>query len=267
MSVEEASLPDGYPFTKLYQKRVANNQDLAVLVSDHQNRRGTGKTILSLKLAALMDRTEEGITPEKVAIDPGELTEAYVQLPKGSALVLDEAEAGLSKYEAGSGVNKAMRELVSMGRIREKYLVLNLPASSELDRDLKALCDFWFMIQTKGRATGHHLRWNPYSEQPRTPKTETWEWSDIDSDDPVREVYNHLTEEKLAHLRGERDGSSQRIPASDVQEMIEKAKEEASTDTRNELVTQLYNDLDVTQQAMANSVGLSRSRLADIVSE
>jgi hypothetical protein len=265
MNVEENSLPDDYPFTKLYRKRVANNQDLAVLVSDHQNRRGTGKTILSLKLAALMDRTDDGLTKEKVAIDPDELTEAYIELPKGSALVLDEAEAGLSKYEAASAVNRAMRELVSMGRIREKYLVLNLPASSELDRDLKALCDFWFMITAKGRAIGHHLRWNPYSEEPRTPKTEPWEWSDIDTDDPVREVYDYLTEEKMAHLRGERDGSSQRIPASEVGEMIENAKEEASTETRNQLLRTFYDELDLTQSELAEGVDLSRSRVADIL--
>lgn len=266
MSVEENSLPDSYPFTKLYRKRVANNQDLAVLVSDHQNRRGTGKTILSLKLAALMDRTEDGLTEEKVAINPDELTKAYVELPKGSALVLDEAEAGLSKYEAASTVNRAMRELVSMGRIREKYLVLNLPASSELDRDLKALCDFWFMITQKGRSIGHHLRWNPYSEEPRTPKTETWEWSDIDTDDPVRDVYDYLTDEKMAHLRGERDGSSQRIPASEVGTMIEEAKEEASTQTRNELLRTFYDRLDLTQSDLAEGVDLSRSRVADILS-
>jgi hypothetical protein len=267
MNIEENSLPDGYPFTKLYQKRVANNQDLAVLVSDHQNRRGTGKTILSLKLAALMDRTDDGLTTAKVAIDPDELTEAYIDLPKGSALVLDEAEAGLSKYEAASAINRAMRELVSMGRIREKYLVLNLPASSELDRDLKALCDFWFMITSKGRALGHHLRWNPYDESPRTPKTEPWEWSDINTDDPVREVYDYLTKEKMAHLRGERDESSQRIPADEVSNMVAKAKDEASTKTRNELLRDFYDDLDLTQADLANSVGLSRSRVADILSD
>jgi hypothetical protein len=267
MSVEADSLPDGYPFTRLYRKRIANSQDLAVIVSDHQNRRGTGKTVFSLKLASLMDRTDEGITEEKVAIAPGELTEQYVDLPKGSALVLDEAEAGLSKYEAASGVNRAMRELVSMGRIREKYLVLNLPASSELDRDLKALCDFWFMVQNKGTALGHHLNWNPYSEEPRTPKTETWEWSDIPEEADLRRVYDHLTDEKLAHLRGERDGSSQRIPASDVSEMIEQAEQQASTETRNELLCDLYDQLEVTQSDLGSAVGLSRSRVADILSE
>jgi len=267
MSVETNELPDGYPFTKLYRKRVAESQDLAIIVSDHQNRRGTGKTVFSLKLASLMDRTEEGITENKVAVGPEDLVDSYMQEPKGSALVLDEAEAGLSKYEAASAVNRAMRELVSMGRIQEKYLVLNLPASSELDRDLKALCDFWFMVQQKGIALGHHLNWNPYSEEPRTPKTETWEWTDIPEGTDLREVYDYLTSEKLAHLRGERDGSSQRIPAGEVSAMIETEREEAEIAKRNELVTRFYNDLDVTQQELADSVGLSRSRLADIVSE
>jgi hypothetical protein len=214
-----------------------------------------------------MDRTDDGITEEKVAIAPGELTEQYVNLPKGSALVLDEAEAGLSKYEAASAVNRAMRELVSMGRIREKYLVLNLPASSELDRDLKALCDFWFMIQNKGTALGHHLNWNPYSEEPRTPKTETWKWSDIPEEADLRDVYNYLTDEKMAHLRGERDESSQRIPADDVNQMVAKAEDQAATETRNDLLCNLYDQLDVTQKELAQAVGLSRSRVADLLSD
>jgi len=103
---------DNGAFTKLYRKRVANNQDLAILISDHQNRRGTGKTVLSLKIASKIDRTEAGITKEKVSISVDELLDSYIQLPKGSALVLDEAEAGLSKYEAGTSINKAMRALV-----------------------------------------------------------------------------------------------------------------------------------------------------------
>jgi hypothetical protein len=266
MSVDR-ELPDGYPFTRLYRKRVANSQDLVTIVSDHQNRRGTGKTVFSLKLAQLMDRTDVGITTDKVAVGPEELVDAYTELPKGSALVLDEAEAGLSKYEAASSVNKAMRELVSMGRIQEKYLVLNLPASSELDRDLKALCDFWFMVQNKGKALGHHLNWNPYSEEPRTPKTETWEWSDIPDDAPLRDVYRYLTQEKLAHLRGDRDGSSQRIKAQEAQQRAEKAREEGATEKRNELIREFYDRLDITQEELAHGVELSRSRVADILSE
>ena len=260
-------LPDGYPFTKLYRKRVANSQDLAVIISDHQNRRGTGKTVFSLRLGQLLDRTEAGLTKEKVAISPDELTDAYVQKPKGSALVLDEAEAGLSKYEAASAVNRAMRELVSMGRIREKYLILNLPASSELDRDLKALCDFWFLVKQKGTALGHFLRWNPYREEPRTPKTEPWKWSGIEEYPELEPVYSYLTQEKLAHLRGERDGSKQKLSPQEVSQKIEQVQREVSKEKRDEILSDLYRNLDLTQQELASALDLSRSRVAQIVRE
>jgi hypothetical protein len=256
---------DDATFTQLYRKRVANNQDLTILISDHQNRRGTGKSVLSLKVASKIDRTEAGITREKVSIGVDSLLDAYVELPKGSALVLDEAEAGLSKYEAGTSVNKAMRELVSMGRIEEKYLILNLPSSGELDRDLKALCDWWWLVQHRGLAKGHHLQWNPYSEQPRTPKKRDLEWSDIEEGTQLRDVYNYLTKLKRKHLRGESDESSQRLKPSEVQNKIQKVQSETKTETRNQLLEEIYSNSSLTQQELSNAVGLSRSRLADIV--
>lgn len=252
-------------FAKLFKKRVAENQDLAVLVSDHQNRRGTGKTVLSLKLASILDQTEEGITTEKVSISVDSLIDAYTELSPGSALVLDEAEAGLSKYEAGTAVNKAMRELVSMGRIEQKYLILNCPSGGAVDRDLKALCDFWWLVQQKGLAKGHFLHWNPYRDQPRTPRERTLEWSDIEQGTQLREVYDYLTEQKRKHLRGESEESSQRLTASEVQNQIDKAKSSAETEVRNDLLTQVYQNSALTQKELADSVGLSRSRLADIV--
>lgn len=260
-------LPPNRKFTKLYQKRVANSQDLTVIVSDHQNRRGTGKTVFSLKLASLLDRTEEGITKEKVSINPEELAEAYTEQPKGSALVLDEAEAGLSKYRAGSAVNMAMRELVSMGRIQEKYVIFNLPSSSALDTDLKALCSFWFSVKQKGRALGHFLHWNQYRGEPRTPQTGHWNWTDIPEGTHLREVYDYLTDKKMKHLRGESDASSQKVSQSELQDRIEQAKSETETKVRNELLTQIYRNSDFTQQELADSIELTRSGLADIVRE
>jgi AraC-like DNA-binding protein len=213
-----------------------------------------------------MDRTDEGLTKDKVAISIDELLDAYMNCPKGSGIVLDEAEAGLSKYRAGSSTNMAMRELVSIGRVREKYLVINLPATSELDRDLKALCSWWFLVQEKGSAWSHALNYNPYSEEPRTPrKDDRWFWDDIPEDHRLRDVYDYLHEEKLKHLRGESDESSQRLTAAEVQDRIDTIKSETKTETRNQLLTQIYSNSDLTQKQLANAVGLSRSRLADIV--
>jgi hypothetical protein len=262
-----SSVPADCPFGQLYRKRVRANSDLSVIVSDRANRRGTGKTVFSLLLAHKMDRTDEGLTEEKVAINPQELAEAYTQLPRGSALVLDEAEAGLSKYRAGSAVNMAMRELISMGRIEEKYVVINLPASSELDRDLKALCSWWMLVEEKGLAKSHPLNWNPYSEEPRTPRMkDSWTWDDIPREHDLREVYDYLTQEKQRHLAGEANSSAQRIKASEVDGMVEKARSETESKTRNQLLTTIYRGTGLTQSELAESVGLSRSRLADIVS-
>lgn len=267
MSMDLDGFREDGSFTRLYKKRVANNQDLVILISDHQNRRGTGKSVLSLKIAQKLDRTEEGLTKDKVSISVDELLDAYVEQPKGSALVLDEAEAGLSKYEAGTSVNKAMRELISMGRVLNKTLLLNLPSSGELDRDLKALCDWWFLVKQKGIAQGHFLAWNPYSEEPRTPKKKELEWSDIDEGTHLRNVYDYLHKKKMQHLRGDSEESSQRLKPSEVQEKIEKVKKNVRNETRNDVLTQLYRNTDLTQQDVADAIGLSRGRIANIVSD
>jgi DNA-binding XRE family transcriptional regulator len=49
--------------------------------------------------------------------------------------------------------------------------------------------------------------------------------------------------------------------------MIEQAKDEASTSTRNDLLRDLYEELDTTQSELGEAVGLSRSRVADILSQ
>jgi hypothetical protein len=259
------TLKEGKPLTNLYQKRVQEDSDLFCIVDDHHNRRGTGKTVLSLGLASAMDRTEEGLTKEKVALDPEELIEAYTEQPRGSALVLDEAEASTSKFRAGSKTNKAIRELVSMGRIEEKYVIMNLPSTGEMDRDLKTLASAWLMVEERGQAIVHFLGYNPYKEHPLTPKKQILNWTDI-TDPDLREVYDYLTEEKEKHLRGE-SSESTFVDQAEHQEKIKQIKEQTRTQTRNEILTELYHDLDVTQRKLANSVGLSRSRLADIVSE
>jgi hypothetical protein len=264
-----SELPEGYEFTKIYNTRVANNQDLSLYVTDSQNRRGTGKTVFSLKLAELMDRTDEGLTREKVFLDPSELLDAYVELPKGSAIVLDEAEASLSKYRSGSNMNMALRQIVSMGRVREKYLVLNLPSSSELDRDMKSLLSYWWMVISKGEAMGHRISHNPYRESTYTPKSDngtTWKWTDIEPDSKLREVYEYLNQEKLDHLQN--DSSMDSVYSeSDLEARVSKASNEAARETRDKLVKKFYDNSDMTQQELASRIDIPRGTLAPILSD
>lgn len=256
---------DGYALSRLYQKRIKQNMDLFTVVSDYHNRRGTGKTILSLRLAHAMDRTDEGITEDKITLSVPELLDAYVDQPKGAALVLDEAEAGTSKYEAGTATNKALRKLISMGRIEEKYVIANLPNSGEMDRDLKALADVWAIVKRRGAATAHILGWNPYEEHPAMRGTHQIEWDDIPVDTELREVYNAATREKRRMIRGEGQGSY--VKAAEAEEKAEKAEQEAKTELRNEFICDLYHNQGLTQREIAelDTVDVSRSHIANIV--
>jgi hypothetical protein len=42
-------------------------------------------------------------------------------------------------------------------------------------------------------------------------KDDRWFWDDIPRDHELRDVYDYLHEEKMKHLRGESDESSQRL--------------------------------------------------------
>ena len=256
-------LTEGTPLCDLYDRRRRKNQDLIVLISDYHNRRGTGKSILSCKLAGALDETDAGFTKEKASIDAQEIIDGYVNHPKRSALVLDEAEAGLSKYEAGSAVNKAVRKVVSMGRIEQKYLVLNLPSSAELDRDLKALCDVWILVLRRGLALVHFLKYNPYGEHPMAEKKQLLEWNDIPKSHPTREIYDHLTERKRAHLRGQ-DGADAFVPAKEMNEAVEKSRKEAERETRDALINKLARETDLTNAEIGDVVGLSPGRVSQL---
>lgn len=257
-------IADGYGLTELYKKRVRNNQDLFIIVSDWHNRRGTGKTIISLRIAHTFDRTDDGITNDKATLSVPQLMEAYTEQPKGSALLLDEAEAGVSKYEAGTMTNKAIRKLVSMGRIEEKYVIANLPNSGEMDSDLKALADVWVIVTSKGSAIANIMGWNPWGNHPVVAEQHPLEWGDIPKDHELRSVYEDLTTEKRRRLRGE-SGDENLVKESEVKERIESEVKEATREVRNDLLREFYERSDMTQQDVANAADLSRSYVGNIL--
>lgn len=266
MSTTPSLSPDTW-LARFYERRVSNNQDLVLLVSDWHNRRGTGKTVLSLKLAAAMDNTTDGLTPDKCTLSPEELSEAYLEQPEGSALLLDEAEAGLSKYRQGSGVNMAVRQLVSMGRIEQKYVILNLPASAELDTDLKSLCDAWALVKNRGQSFVYSLGYNPFGEHPIPKRRQLLRWTDIDGDTPLRDIYDGLTDEKRARLRGEGEGGEGYIAREEAADMARRAEEAGATERRNELILEMYES-GWTQKEIASLESMpGRSRISQIINE
>lgn len=258
-------LPDGFNLTDLYKKRANKNMDLFVVVSDHHNRRGTGKSIVSLRLAHTLDRSDTRVQPEQATLSVPELRDAYTEQPKGASLMLDEAEAGVSKYDASTRTNKAIRQLVSMGRIEEKTVIMNLPNSGEMDRDLKALADVWVIVKSRGRAQVNILGYNPWEEHPIVRAQDNLEWGDIPTDHYLREIYNDLTHQKRQRLRGNGDDVSL-VRQDEVEKKVERAREEASRERRNEILRNLYDEHDgLRHRDLADAVGVSRSTVSNIL--
>jgi ABC-type dipeptide/oligopeptide/nickel transport system ATPase subunit len=260
-------LGEDNPLGKLYRKRVAQNRDLTVLVADWNLERGSGKTTLAMRLAAACDRTDTGITQDKASLSARELTDAYTSQPKGVSLVFDEAMGDVSNRRAMSSINEALRSIIGMGRVEQKYLFLTTPGVHMVDKDIRSMCDMWILSRSLGEAQMFRVKWNPFGGHEQTHDWGTLKWPG-DLPGELSSTYDYLTREKRRRLRGEGEDGKGYVEASTVQEATEEAAEDARRQKRDEMLAQLYqNSEDMTQQELADAVGLSRSRIGDILSE
>lgn len=266
MTDAEPSLPEDCPLGKLYRKRVAQNRDLTVLIADWNLERGSGKTTLAMRLAAAMDRTDAGVTHDKATLSAQELMDAYTREPAGSALLLDEGQADASNRRAMSGVNEALRKIVGMGRVEQKYLLLTAPGVNQIDKDIRAMADVWVFVRQLGEAQMFRVRYNPFGNHELTDDWGTLTWPGSLPDD-LDDVYGALTAEKRRRLRGNGEDGDGYVDTDTAAQQAEQAAEQAERQKRDELLQQIYsNSDDMTQQDVADAVGLSRSRVADILS-
>jgi hypothetical protein len=260
-------LPESCPLGKLYRKRVAQGRDLTILVADWNLERGSGKTTLAMRLAAAMDRTDDGLTTDKATLSATELMNAYTDQPARSALLLDEGQADASNRRAMSGVNEALRKIVGMGRVEQKYVVLTAPGVHQVDKDIRAMCDVWVFVRSLGEAQMFRVRYNPFGDHEVTDDWGSLTWPG-DLPGGLADVYDDLTAEKRRRLRGEGGDGEGYVPADEAADRAEAAADEAAEQTRDELLREIYENTDgMTQADLGEAVGLSRSRVADIVSE
>ena len=270
MAAEEIAnypaLGEDNPLGKLYRKRVAQNRDLTVLVASWDLERGQGKTTLAMRLAAAMDRTEDGITEDKATLSAKELTDAYTREPPGSSLVFDEAMGEVSNRRAMSSVNEALRAIIGMGRVERKFLLMSAPGIHMVDKDIRAMCDIWILTRELGEAQMFRVKWNPFAGHEQTHDWGTLRWPG-ELPGELSDTYDYLTAEKRRRLRGEGSDGKGYVDAEDAAQDAEKAAEEARRQKRDEMIREMYdNTEDMTQQDLADAVGLSRSRIGDILS-
>lgn len=264
----ENPFPDETPLADLFEEVVTQNRDIVIIIDDYLARRGTGKTVASLNLASGMDQTDEGITFEKTTLEPEEIRNAYANQPKRSGLVLDEGEVGASNRQAMTKTNQALREIMSMGRVEEKYVVVNTPSKSFIDRDILKLADVWISMIRRGLGLVHFLELEPYSENLLTRQVQWLEIDDIPKESDLRGVYNKLTKEKRKRIQGdEGDGF---IPLSEHEELLRRGRKEAKMEKRDEIIRGIWthpeiSQLPLSQRMLGEAVGLDQSRISGIV--
>lgn len=266
----ENPFPEGTFLHSQFEDVLSEQRDIIIIVDDYRGRRGTGKTVFSLKLAQAMDQTAEGVTKEKVSLQPEEIRNAYSSQPRGSGLVLDEGEVGASNREAMSKTNQALREIMSMGRVEQKYVVVNAPIKSFIDKDIQKLSDVWISMVRRGQGLVHHLKWMPYQETLHTPKKGLASMDDIPRNTSLRDVYNYLTQKKQERIQGE-DGQ-EFIPLPEHQEKLQKKAKEARKDGRNDAVRGIMNHPEVqetaiSQRMVGQALGVTQQTVSNILND
>jgi len=247
------------PFYEEYEDHVDKGMELTILLSDYQAMRGSGKTTLSIKLARKFDRTENGLTPDKVTNSPEEFINAYVQHNQGSGLVFDEAEAGINARNAMSTVNKEMNEKVSMGRVGEKYAVWNMPDIGQIDKEVRKLAHYWVLVRRRGRARVYELSNDPFEDKTYTMPICNIEWGPLADSDPV---YKRLNEHKWDKLEG--DGDSY-VPYDEHKKEVERAEKDARREQRDEFILSAYERKLLSQPEIADIVDLSQAQVSRII--
>lgn len=247
-----------------FEEIVQQNRDIIMIIDDMHGSRGTGKTVGAMQMANGMNQ-HGTLTSEHVSMEPEEIREAYTNLPKRSALVLDEGQVGASNRAAMSNTNQSLREIMSMGRVEEKYVVVTTPAREFIDRDLQKLADVWISMVRKGEGIVHKLDREPYSGKLLTPKKQLIDYKDIPRSHDLRSIYNELTRKKRAKMDGD-DGDGF-IPRSEHQEELEKAKKEAAKEIRDQLIHDFYThpEVQASQRMVGEAAGVSQKTVSNVI--
>lgn len=93
---------------------------------------GSGKSILAQQIAAILDINHR-ITLDRICFTPEEVGNAIQNLPKGSAIVYDEAQRGFNRRNSMSNDNVMLMNLLAECRQKNLFLVIVMPSFYNAD--------------------------------------------------------------------------------------------------------------------------------------
>lgn len=248
------------------KRKLESDNDIKIIIQGANSQTGIGKTTLAVLLCRYID--PEWNAEDKSFVDVQEYLNAHLDCKKGSALLLDEIEAGADKRRSNSSENVELSQGWATLRARNIATVATLPSISMLDSRMMELADYWILVKSRGVAQPYKINVNDFAPS-RTPQRkplpgdEHIRFPDLPSDDPDKKYLDSIKDEMV------RDSGLRSIPVPEHKEKLEKAKAEASKDLRNDMMREVYEASDMTYEEIGNlpSVDLLRARVGEIIRE
>jgi len=146
-------------------------------------------------------------------------------------------------------------------RVREIIAYLNLPDPSMIDRRFEKLADFWINIECRGRARIYEKKIHSTKQSVYYKTLQTLEWPNMDAS----ATFQAMDSLKDGLLDGE-TGKDGLIRESEAQERIDRAVRQAEKETRNQFLTSIYRETDLTAGDIAecSAVEIQGSRIRQI---
>jgi len=251
-------------FTELYTRLVVGRDANVVITASSET--GVGKSTLAVTLALLVD--QHGWTADKAAIgSAAQYDRLYDTVAPGSAVILDEAEEAVDSRRGMTSESVSLAQSFAAKRYKQVFSILTAPTKGWIDKRLGSdSADFWIQAEetelgrVKGEGPVYRLRTNEHYEQDYTKKTETVTWPNI-SEHPA---FEEMDDAKTARYDNSGD-QAQYFGADEVAERVQEAKEQARSEYRRQIASEL-NEVDaLTQGDIGDVFGISSSRVSQIV--
>lgn len=255
---------------EIAKRKLNSDNDIKIIIQGANSQTGIGKTTLAIELCRYIDQTDDPWNAEEKAfVDVEQYVQAHLDYPKGSALLLDEIEAGADNRRSMSKQNVELSQAWATLRARNIATVATLPSISMLDSRMLELADYWILVKNRGMAQPFEINVNDFAphrapQRKPLPNEEHIRFPDLPPRDSDKKYLDKIKDDML---RGNGQGY---VKESVCQERISKAKKEAKASMRDKMVRDLYNEVDgLTQKDLAEfeCLDLSQPRVNQILNE
>jgi len=219
------------------RSKLRNDNDIKIIIQGANSQTGIGKTTLAIQLCRFID--DDWDAERKAFVDVKQYIQAHLDYSKGSALLLDEIEAGADNRRAMSDDNVELSQAWATLRARNIATVTTLPSISMLDKRMLELADYWILVKERGVAQPYRINVNDFAphkapQRKPLPGEEHIQFGDLPDDDPDKAYLDEIKDEML---RGKASGY---IKRAEAREMVDEARKEVRTEVRNGIIRDVY---------------------------